>query len=158
VTKIGDDCLIMNHVHIAHDCTVGNHVIIAGFSGLSGHCLMEDFAIMEGMCGSQQFITIGAYSFIAGGTLIRKDVPPFVKAAREPITYAGVNSVGLRRRGVPNETIRQIEDIYRILYVMNNNLKKGIEQVLAEVPESEVRSQILGFIENSEKGIIRGMA
>lgn len=157
VTKIGDNCLIMNNVHIAHDCFVGNNVIIAGYSGLSGHCTVEDYAILEGMVGSQQFMTVGAHSFVAGASLIRKDVPPFVKAAREPITYAGVNSIGLRRRGFDGETVREIEDIYRILYVMNNNLKKGIDQVKEEIPDSPIRQQILGFIENSDKGIIRGM-
>lgn len=157
VTKIGNNCLIMNNVHIAHDCLVGNNVIIAGYSGLSGHCTVEDFAILEGMVGSQQFMTIGAHAFVAGATLIRKSVPPFVKAAKEPITYAGVNSVGLRRRGFEQQTIREIEDIYRILYVMNNNLSKGIDQVLAEIPDSPIRQQILGFIESCDKGIIRGM-
>lgn len=157
VTKIGNYCLIMNGVHIAHDCLVGNHVIIAGFSGLSGHCTVEDYAILEGMVGSQQFMKIGAHAFVAGATLIRKSVPPFVKAAKEPITYAGVNSVGLRRRGFDDKTVREIEDIYRILYVMNNNLSKGIEQVMAEIPDSPIRKQILSFIESCDKGIIRGM-
>jgi len=156
-TKIGDNCLLMTYVHIAHDCTIGNNVIIAGYSGLSGHCTVEDFAILEGKVGSQQFMKIGAHSFIAGASLIRKDVPPFVKAAREPITYAGVNSVGLRRRGFSDADIREIEDIYRILYVMNNNLTKGIAQVRDEIPSSKIREQILNFIETSDKGIIRGM-
>lgn len=157
VTKIGNNCLIMNNVHIAHDCFVGNNVIIAGFSGLSGHCTVEDFAILEGMVGSQQFMTVGAYAFVAGGTLIRKDVPPFVKAAKEPITYVGVNSIGLRRRGFDDKIVREIEDIYRILYVMNNNLKNGLVQVKEEIPPSPTRDQILNFIESSDKGIIRGM-
>jgi UDP-N-acetylglucosamine acyltransferase len=136
---------------------VGNHVIIAGFSGLSGHCIVEDYAIIEGMVGTQQFMKIGAHSFIAGATLIRKSVPPFVKAAKEPITYAGVNSVGLRRRGFDDKTVREIEDIYRTLYVMNTNLSKGIDQVLNEIPDSPIRRQILSFIESCDKGIIRGM-
>lgn len=156
-TKIGDNCLLMTYVHIAHDCTIGNNVIIAGYSGLSGHCIVEDFAILEGKVGSQQFMKIGAHSFVAGASLIRKDVPPFVKAAREPITYAGVNSVGLRRRGFSDTDIREIEDIYRILYVMNNNLTKGITQVKEEIAPSKIREQILNFIETSDKGIIRGM-
>jgi UDP-N-acetylglucosamine acyltransferase len=156
-TKIGDNCLIMNNVHVAHDCLIGNNVIIAGYSGLSGHCTVEDFAILEGMVGSQQFMTIGAHAFVAGATLIRKDVPPFVKAAKEPITYAGVNSVGLRRRGFSDKDVREIEDIYRIIYVMNNNISKGIDQVLLEIPDSPIRKQILSFISDSDKGVIRGM-
>lgn len=156
-TKIGDYCLIMNNVHVAHDCLVGNHVILAGFSGLSGHCTVDDFAILEGKVGSQQFMRIGAHAFVAGATLIRKSVPPFVKAAREPITYAGVNAVGLRRRGFTDEQVREIEDIYRTLYVTNNNISKGIEQINQEIPDSEIKKQILSFIEECDRGIIRGM-
>lgn len=156
-TVVGDYCLIMNYVHIAHDCIVGNHVILAGYSGLSGHCIVEDYAILEGKVGSQQFMKVGAHAFVAGATLIRKSVPPFVKAAREPITYAGINAVGLRRRGYSTESIREIEDIYRILYVSNNNLASGIEQVKAEIEDSPLRRQILNFIEECDRGIIRGL-
>lgn len=156
-TVVGDYCLIMNYVHIAHDCTVGNHVILAGYAGLSGHCVVEDYAILEGKVGSQQFMKVGAHAFVAGGTLIRKSIPPFVKAAREPITYAGVNAVGLRRRGFETQAIREIEDIYRTLYVLNNNLTAGIEQVKSEIPDSPIRQQILNFIEEADRGIIRGM-
>lgn len=156
-TVVGDNCLIMAYVHIAHDCTVGNNVILAGYTGLSGHCVVEDFAILEGKVGSQQFMKVGAHAFVAGGTLIRKSIPPFVKAAREPITYAGVNAVGLRRRGFETQTIREIEDIYRTLYVLNNNLSTGIEQVKSEIADSPIKNQILKFIEEADRGIIRGM-
>lgn len=157
VTRVGHHCLIMNNVHIAHDCQVGNHVILAGFVGLSGHVTIDDYAILEGMVASQQFMHVGAHSFIAGATLIRKDVPPYVKAAREPITFAGVNSVGLRRRGYSDEQVREIEDIYRIIYVQNNVISKGVQTVLDTMPPSPVRDQILGFIQGSDKGVIRGM-
>ena len=106
ITKVGNNCLIMGYVHIAHDCIVGNHCILANYVGLSGHNIIEDYVIMEGKVGTQQFIRIGAHSFVAGGTLVRKNVPPYVRAAREPISYAGINAVGLRRRGFQMNKLR----------------------------------------------------
>ncbi len=156
-TAIGDNCLLMTYVHIAHDCLIGNNVILASYVGLSGHVTIEDHAILEGMVASQQFMTVGAHAFVAGASLIRKNVPPFVKCAREPLTFAGVNSVGIRRRGFSDEQVREIEDIYRILYVQNNNMSKGIEQIKDTLPDSAIRQQILSFIEKSDKGVIRGM-
>ncbi len=156
-TRIGNNCLLMTYVHVAHDCQIGNNVILASYVGLSGHVIIDDFAILEGTVVAQQFVHIGAHAFIGGASLIRKDVPPFIKAAREPLTYAGVNSVGIRRRGFTDEQVREIEDIYRILYVQNNNISKGIAAILDTLPESSIRNQILGFIETSDKGIIRGL-
>lgn len=156
-TVVGDNCLLMTYVHIAHDCFIGNNVILASYVGLSGHVTVEDYAILEGMVASQQFMTIGAHAFVAGASLIRKNIPPFVKCAREPLTFAGVNSVGLRRRGFTDEQVREIEDIYRILYVQNNNMSKGMEQIRETMPETPIRQLILSFIEASDKGVIRGM-
>jgi UDP-N-acetylglucosamine acyltransferase len=156
-TRIGSNCLLMTYVHVAHDCQIGNNVILASYVGLSGHVTIEDYAILEGTVVAQQFVKIGAHAFIGGASLVRKDVPPFIKAAREPLTYAGVNAIGIRRRGFSDEAVREIEDIYRILYVMNSNITKGIESVKESIPESEFRNQILSFIESSDKGIIRGL-
>src|SRR5690554_1985148 len=156
-TVVGKNCLLMGYVHIAHDCIVGDHAILANYVGLSGHVTIEDYAILEGKAGAQQFITIGAHSFIAGGSLIRKNVPPFVRAAREPLSFAGVNSVGLRRRGFDDEAIKHIEDIYRTLYVHNNNISNGVTAIEDEISESEYKKKVLDFIKNSEKGIIRGL-
>ncbi len=156
-TKIGDNCLLMTYVHVAHDCQIGNNVILASYVGLSGHVIIDDFAILEGKVAAQQFAHIGAHTFIGGASLIRKDIPPFIKAAREPMTFAGVNSVGLRRRGYTDEQVREIEDIYRILYVQNNNISKGIESIKDSITDSPIRRMILDFIERSDKGIIRGM-
>jgi len=156
-TVVGSNCLLMTYVHVAHDCFIGDNVILASYVGLSGHVSIQDYAIMEGTAVAQQFINIGAHSFIGGGSLVRKDVPPFVKAAREPIGFAGVNSIGLRRRGFSDEHVKEIEDVYRILYVMNNNISKGVVAVKEQVPASVVRDQILDFIAASDKGIIRGM-
>ena len=156
-TRIGSNCLLMTYVHIAHDCQIGDNVILASYVGLSGHVEIDDFAILEGTVVAQQFVKIGSHAFIGGASLVRKDVPPYIKAAREPLTYAGVNAIGIRRRGFTDEQVREIEDIYRILYVMNSNITKGITLVKETVPKSEIRDQILSFIETSDKGIIRGL-
>jgi UDP-N-acetylglucosamine acyltransferase len=147
----------MTYVHVAHDCQIGNNVILASYVGLSGHVQIDDFAILEGKVAAQQFAVIGAHTFIGGASLIRKDIPPFIKAAREPLTFAGVNSVGLRRRGYTDDQVREIEDIYRILYVQNNNISKGIEAIKEQLPQSEIREMIINFVEGSDKGVIRGM-
>jgi len=157
VTRIGSNCLIMAYVHIAHDCQIGNGVILASYVGLSGHCIVDDFAVLEGAVGTQQFMKIGKHAFLAGGTLIRKDVPPYVKAAREPITFAGVNSIGLRRKGFDDNAIREIEEVYRTIFVLNPTISKGIKAVREQLNESIYAKEILEFIESSDKGIIRGM-
>lgn len=157
VTRIGKNCLIMAYVHVAHDCQIGDGVILASYVGLSGHSIVDDYAIVEGSAGTQQFIRIGKHSFIAGGTLIRKDVPPYVKAAREPITYAGVNAIGLRRRGFSDEAVREIEDAYRAIFILNTNISKGVQAVKELMPNSVYAKEIIDFIESSDKGIIRGM-
>lgn len=156
-TVIGDNCLLMTYVHVAHDCQIGNNVILASYVGLSGHVQIDDFAILEGTVVAQQFVHIGAHTFIGGASLVRKDIPPFIKAAREPLTFAGVNSVGLRRRGYTDSEVREIEDIYRLLYVQNNNISKGIEAIKESMAESKIRKEILDFVISSDKGIIRGM-
>jgi len=157
VTRIGSNCLIMAYVHIAHDCQIGNGVILASYVGLSGHCIVDDFAILEGSVGTQQFMKIGKHAFLAGGTLIRKDVPPYVKAAREPITFAGVNSIGLRRKGFEDSAIREIEEVYRTIFVLNSSVSKGVKAVREQLLESVYAQEIIAFIESSDKGIIRGM-
>ena len=116
MTAVGDNSLLMAYVHVAHDCIVGKNCILANNVVLAGHVEIEDFVVLEGLVAVQQFVKIGYHAFIAGASLIRKNVPPYVKAAREPLSYAGINSIGLRRRGFSNETISNIEDIYRIIY------------------------------------------
>jgi UDP-N-acetylglucosamine acyltransferase len=156
-TSIGNNCLLMTYVHVAHDCQIGNNVILASYTGLSGHVTIDDFAILEGKVAAQQFVHIGRHAFIGGASLIRKDVPPFIKAAREPLTFAGVNSVGLRRRGFTDEEVRSIEDIYRIIYIQNSNISKAIQLIKDTVADSILRNEIIDFIEKSDKGVIRGM-
>ena len=155
-TVVGDDCLIMAYVHLAHDVHVGNHVILANAVNVAGHVTIEDLVIVEGMVGIQQFVRLGAHSFIAGGSLVRKNVPPYIKAAREPLAYIGVNSIGLRRRGFLQDRIQRIEDIYRTLYVQNANMSQALKVADVEFPQCDEKDFVLDFIRESNKGIIRG--
>jgi|SRR5690554_814359 len=155
-TIVGNNCLLMAYVHVAHDALIGNNVILANTVNIAGHVTIEDFVILEGVVAVQQFVRIGAHAFIAGGSLVRKNVPPYIKAAREPLTYAGVNAIGLRRRGISNEVITQIEDIYRQIFVHSKNVSKSIEEIEKNFVSSDAKSQIIAFIKDSEKGIIRG--
>ena len=155
-TCIGKNCLIMTYVHIAHDCQIGDNVILASYVGLSGHTIIDDFAILEGKVGTQQFARVGKHAFVAGASLIRKNVPPFVRVAREPLTFVGVNSIGLRRRGYTDEQTKEIEDIYRVLFVNNKSVIKGVEDVKNNLPDSPLKQEILDFIESSaERGIVK---
>lgn len=156
MTKVGSNCLLMGYVHVAHDCIIGDNCILANYTGLSGHNVLEDNVILEGKVGTQQFIRIGQHSFVAGGSLIRKNVPPYVRAAREPLTFAGINAIGLRRRGMDDETIKTVEDIYRHLFVLNNTISAGVAAIESEVGDCEVKSNVLEFIKASDKGIIKG--
>lgn len=155
-TTVGSNCLLMGYVHVAHDCQVGNNCILANYTGLSGHNILEDFVILEGKVGTQQFIRIGAHAFIAGGSLVRKNVPPYVRAAREPLTYAGVNAIGLRRRGFEDEKVKIVEDAYRQLFVLNNTISAGVKAIESEVEDSDIKEKILNFIKISDRGIIKG--
>lgn len=155
-TTVGSNCLLMAYVHVAHDCAVGNHVILANTVNLAGHVTIEDHVILEGLVAVQQFVKVGAHAFITGGTLVRKNVPPFVKAAREPLSYVGINAVGLRRRGFSQETILTIEDIYRTIYVKGYNVTNALNVVEHEAPKIPEKDQIIAFIKESTNGIMRG--
>ena len=115
-TVIGNNCLIMAYSHIAHDCFVGDNCIFSNNTTLAGHVTVGDYVIISGLTAIHQFCSIGNHAFVTGGSLVRKDVPPFVKAAREPLSYVGINSVGLRRRGFDSKKISEIQNIYRLLY------------------------------------------
>lgn len=155
-TVVGKNCLIQAYSHIAHDCFVGDNCIFSNSSTLAGHVTVGDYVVLAGLVAVHQFCTIGSHSFITGGTLVRKDVPPYIKAAREPISYAGINSVGLRRRGYEPEKIREIQEIYRILYQKNFNTSQALELIEAEMEATPERDEIIMFIRNSSRGIMRG--
>ncbi|MEO6904439.1 MAG: acyl-ACP--UDP-N-acetylglucosamine O-acyltransferase [Bacteroidia bacterium] len=157
-TAIGSNCLLMAYVHIAHDCILGNNIVIANSVTLAGHVQIEDWVILEGLVAVQQFVKIGAHAFIAGSSLVRKNVPPFTKAAREPLQYIGINSVGMRRRGYSNEQVLEIEDIYRTLYIKGHNVTNALAIIEQESPSSDEKDQILSFIKNSSDGIMKGIS
>lgn len=155
-TKVGNNCLLMAYVHIAHDCIVGNNVIIANSVQVAGHVSIDDWAIIGGSSAVHQFVKIGMHSMISGGSLVRKDVPPFTKAAREPLSYAGVNSLGLRRRGYSSEVISQIQEVYRYLFLNSLNNTRALEEIEINLPATKERDEIVNFIRSSERGVMKG--
>ena len=155
-TVVGKNCLIMAYCHIAHDCVVGDNCIFSNNSTLAGHVTVGNHVILAGMTAVHQFCTIGQHAFITGGSLVRKDVPPFVKGAREPMSYVGINSIGLRRRGFKSEKIREIQNIYRKLYQKSFNNTQAARLSEAEMEATNERDEILQFIKNSKRGIMKG--
>lgn len=155
-TVIGNNCLVMAYCHVAHDCIVGDNCIFSNNSTLAGHITIGKNVVLAGMVAVHQFVSIGNHAFVTGGSLVRKDVPPYVKAAREPLSYVGINSVGLRRRGFDSEKIREIQNIYRILYQKNLNNTQAASIIEAEVEATPERDEILQFIRYSQRGIMKG--
>lgn len=155
-TVIGNNCLLMAYVHVAHDCLIADGVILANAVNLAGHIEIERHAIIGGLSAVHQFVKIGAHVIISGGSLVRKDVPPFTKAARSPISYSGINSIGLRRHGFSNEKINEIQDIYRYLYVKGYNVTQAVSYIETNMPSSPERDEILQFIAKSTRGIMKG--
>lgn len=155
-TQVGKNCLIMAYAHVAHDCILGDHVILANSVNLAGHVEIGDYAILGGMSGCHQFVRIGAHTMVAGGSKVRKDVPPFIKVGREPVQYAGVNSIGLRRRGFEAQVINEIHDIYRHLFLGKMNNAKALDHIVTHLPFSDERDMIVNFVRNSERGIVKG--
>lgn len=155
-TTVGNNCLIMAYSHVAHDCAVGDNVIISNATQLAGEVVVDNFAVIGGGTLVHQFCHIGPHVMIQGGALVNKDIPPYVKAAREPISYAGINSIGLRRRNFSNDAIRDIQEIYRYLYLSGLNVSDAIERIEAELPATKERDEIILFVRNAKRGIIRG--
>ena len=155
-TVIGKDCLIMSYVHIAHDCVVQDRVILGSYAGLAGEVEVDSLAIISPGSLIHQFVRIGAHVMIQGGSRVPKDVPPFAMAGREPVSFTGINSIGLRRRGFTNETIYAIQEVFRIIYQRGLNISDALHFVEANLPASKERDEIILFIRASKRGIIRG--
>ncbi|SHG32614.1 acyl-ACP--UDP-N-acetylglucosamine O-acyltransferase [Flagellimonas flava] len=155
-TTIGNNCLIMAYCHVAHDCFIGDNCIFSNNSTLAGHVTIGTNVVLAGMVAVHQFVSIGNHAFVTGGSLVRKDVPPYVKAAREPLSYVGINSVGLRRRGFDSDKIREIQNLYRILYQKNYNNTQAASIIEAEMVATPERDEILQFIRDSQRGIMKG--
>lgn len=154
-TVVGKNCLLMCYVHIAHDCIIGNNCIIANSVNIAGHVIVEDFVTIEGIVAIQQFVRIGRHSFISGGSLVRNNVPPFCKVAREPLKYMGVNAIGMERKGLDKETIKLIDDIYHRIFVKKQTVTAGIEEVKGIYFDNIYANEICNFI-NGSKAVIRG--
>ncbi len=154
-TKVGNNCLIMAYSHIAHDCIIGNNCVLSNNATLAGHVTVDDWAWIAGVSAVHQFVHIGQHAYIAGGSLVSKDVPPYIKAVRNPLSYGGVNSVGLKRRGFELESINCIHDIYRIIFNKGLNTTQALEFIDEELPASDERDEIVTFIRESVRGIIK---
>jgi len=155
-TQVGNNCLIMAYSHIAHDCMVGNNCILSNSSQLAGHVLVDDWAIIAGMAGVQQFTRIGIHAYVGGGCLVNKDIPPYIKVIRTPITYGGINSIGLKRRGFTLAKVNEIIDIYRVIYSDGLNTTQALEKIEKKFPAGKEKDEIVTFIKESKIGIVRG--
>ena len=155
-TIVGNNCLIMAYAHIAHDCVIGDNCVIVNSVALGGHVTIGDYAIIGGLSAIHQFVSVGKHAMVSGGSLVRKDVPPYVKAAREPLSFVGINSIGLRRRGFSDNKIKEIQDIFRILYQNKNNTTQALLKIETEINASPERDEIISFVQNSGRGIMKG--
>lgn len=155
-TVIGENCLLMAYAHVGHDCRVGNNCILGNAIGLAGEVKVDDWAILSGGTLVHQFARIGGHVIIGGGSRVRMDVPPYLKADREPLAYMGINSVGLTRRGFTKEMVDTIHNIYRVIYQSGLNNTAALEKVESEFMPSPERDYIINFIRESERGVIRG--
>lgn len=156
-TSIGKNCLIMAYSHIAHDCIINDDCVIVNNVQIGGHVKIDNFAIIGGGTLIHQFSNIGAHAMVAGGSLVRKDIPPFCKAGKEPISFKGVNTIGLKRRNFTSESIIQIQNIYRIIYLEGRNTSQAINKIENDIKDSNEKKIVLDFIKNSDRGIIKGL-
>ena len=156
-TIVGNHCLLMAYCHVAHDCVVGDRVVLANNTSLGGHVEIGDWVVVGGLCGIHQFVKIGRHAMVAAGIIVRKDVPPFVLTARDPLSYTGVNKIGLTRRGFSREQITQLQDIYRILFVKGYSVSQALELIENSIPPSEEKREVLSFIGAATRGLIKGL-
>lgn len=155
-TTVGSNCLLMAYVHVAHDCILGDNIILGNATQIAGEVEIDDYAILSGLVAVHQFVKIGGHTMISGGSLVRKDVPPYLKVAHEPLSYVGINSIGLRRRGFSNEIIAQIHDAYRVLFTKKLNLTNAVQLIKEQMPVSKEKEYILNFLASSKRGVIKG--
>jgi UDP-N-acetylglucosamine acyltransferase len=155
-TTIGNNSLIMAYVHVAHDCRIGNNVILVNSAALGGEVNIDDFAIVSGASLIHQFCRIGKHAMLQGGSRVGKDVPPYITAGRIPLAYEGLNFIGLKRRGFTPEKINEIKEIYRIIYHRGFNNTQAREYIEKNFPPSEERDEIVGFMRESKRGLIKG--
>jgi len=155
-TYIGDNSLLMAYVHVAHDCIIDHNCILANNVNLAGHIHIGHHTVVGGLVAVHQFVKIGEHVMVGGGSLVRKDIPPYVKAAREPLSFVGVNVTGLKRRNFTQEQIHVIQDIYRILFVRGYNITQAVSAIRETIIDGPEKEAILDFVDQSERGIMRG--
>ena len=155
-TVVGEYCLIMAYSHVAHDCELSDHIILSNATQLAGEVVVDEYAILGGGSLVHQFTHVGAHSMTQGGTKVNKDIPPYVIAAREPVSFCGINSVGLSRRGFTREQITAIQDTYRLIYMSGLNVSQALQQISETLPPSVERDAIVNFITTSPRGVRRG--
>jgi len=155
-TTIGKNCLLQSYSHVAHDCQMNDNCILGSYAGLAGEVEVDDWAIVSPGSLVHQFVRIGKHVMIQGGSKVTKDVPPYALAGREPLTYTGINSIGLRRRNFSSETIYSIQEIYRIIYQRGMNISDAVDFIEASYPATNERDEVILFVRNSKRGIIRG--
>lgn len=154
-SRIGKNCLLMAYAHVAHDCYIGDNCILANSVQVGGHATLEDWVIIGGATPIHQFIKIGQHAMVGGGYRVIADVPPFVLTSGEPLRYAGLNIIGLRRRGFDNETIFRLKDAYKLLFLSGKNLSEGKKDVIEKYGKDEYVNKIITFLEKSTRGIIK---
>lgn len=154
-TVIGNNNLIMAYCHVAHDCILHDNIIMSNCTQLAGEVEVDDFAIIGGGTLVHQFSHIGGHVMIQGGSKINKDIPPYIIAARDPIAYCGINSIGLNRRGFTPEQIHTIQEVYRILIQSGLNTTQALEAIDKQIPQSAERDMIVSFVRNSTRGIVK---
>lgn len=154
-TVIGNNCMLMAYVHVAHDCDIGDRVILANAVNMAGHVTIEPFASVGGMTPIHQFVRIGSYSFIGGGLRVNKDIPPYILAAGEPIQFAGINRIGLSRRGFSSETLQEIRKAYKLIYRSGLNVSQAVAKIKENKTLPPEVQKVVDFIEMSKRGIIR---
>jgi UDP-N-acetylglucosamine acyltransferase len=153
-TTVGENCLLMSYVHVGHDCRIGNSVILSNVVQLAGHVTIEDKAIISGMSAVHQFTRIGRHSFIGGMSRVSKDIPPFLKAVGNPVKLYGLNTIGLQRSGMDEETIRELKRAYRLLFRSDLNVSQAIERAQTEIESLPEVKELIRFVEASERGVV----
>ena len=155
VTRLGDDNLLMVHVHVAHDCNIGNKCIFANSVNLAGHVEIADHVVLGGMVAVHQFCRLGSYSMMTGGSMTGKDVPPFCRVHGTPARILGLNMIGLKRTGMSEDELTSIKKMYRLIYRQHLTLDDAVQAIQQQIPNSTVRQTLLNFLANSQRGICR---
>ena len=154
ITKVGNNCLFMAYVHIAHDCYLKNDIILANGVQLGGHVTIDNYGIVGGMTPVHQFCKIGMHSFIGGGLRVVQDVPPYIIANGEPLKFSGINILGLRRRKFSSIQRENIKKAYKLIYNSNYNISQATKKIKNTFNIDDSINDILDFIKSSSRGLI----